>query len=123
MSQRDQYLKALHTLANAGFRKVDVATCKSSYDTMVRLKNVVKPRNDEDHEVINAPRLLLAHAPRCFEKAGDCEQAYKVFVAEGGGREARCRHEEKGPADAVRVERFVVQGQGEVLTRLAPRRQ
>jgi hypothetical protein len=82
MSQRDQYLKALHTLANAGFRKVDVATCKSSYDTMVRLKNVVKPRNDEDHEVINAPRLLLAHAPRCFEKAGDCEQAYKVFVAE-----------------------------------------
>lgn len=82
MSQRDQYLKALNTLANAGTRTVDAATCKSSYDTMVRLRNVVKPRDQDDFEVINASRLMLAHAPACFAQAGDCNTAYKVFVAE-----------------------------------------
>ncbi len=82
MSERDQYLKALNTLANAGTRTVDAATCKSSYDTMVRLKNKVKPRNEDDFEVINASRLMLAHAPACLAKAGDCDGAYKVFLAE-----------------------------------------
>lgn len=82
MSQRDQYLKALNTMANSGVRKVDSATCKSSYETMKRLKDVVKPRDENDHQVIDAERLMLPHATRCFENAGDCDTAWKVFLAE-----------------------------------------
>jgi hypothetical protein len=82
MSERDQLLKAVHTLANSTFKKVDLATCKSSYDTWTRLKNKVKPRDENDSEVVNAWRLVTADGPRCFEKAGDCQTAYKVLDAE-----------------------------------------
>jgi hypothetical protein len=49
---------------------------------MKRLKGVVKPRDENDHDVIDAERLILPHATTCFEKAGDCDYAFKVFVAE-----------------------------------------
>jgi hypothetical protein len=82
MSPRDQFLKALNTLANSGYKKVDLATCKSSYETLVKLRPVVKPRDENDDQIVSAWRLIFGHAPRCFEKAGDCETAYKVFAAE-----------------------------------------
>jgi hypothetical protein len=82
MSQRDQLLKALHTLAYSSYKKVDLATCKSSYDTATRLKSVVKPRDENDSEVVNAARMLSVHGPQCFERAGDCATAYKLSVVE-----------------------------------------
>ena len=32
--------------------------------------------------MIDAERLILPHATRCFENAGDCAGAWKVFLAE-----------------------------------------
>jgi hypothetical protein len=82
MSERDQLLKSVHTLANSSFKKVDLATCKSSYDTYTKLKTKVKPRDENDQEIVNAWRIVLADAPRCLAKAGDCDAAYQTFVAE-----------------------------------------
>jgi len=82
MSQRDQLLKAVHTLAYSSYKKVDLATCKSSYDTVKKLVPVVKPRDENDSEVVNAGRLVTVYGPQCFERAGDCATAYKLHVAE-----------------------------------------
>ncbi len=82
LSERDQFLKALRQISQSSFVKTDLATCRSAYDTVVRLRDTVKPRGEDDSQVVNAQRLITADAPRCFGKAGDCESAYKTFVAE-----------------------------------------
>ncbi len=82
MSERDQFLKALRQISQSSFVKTDLATCKNAYETVTRLRAKVTPRGEEDAEVVNAQRLITADAPRCFGKAGDCESAFKAFVAE-----------------------------------------
>ncbi|HEX6764351.1 MAG TPA: hypothetical protein VF103_02710, partial [Polyangiaceae bacterium] len=82
MSQRDQLLKAMNTLSYSSYKKVDVPTCRSAYDTVKRLMPLVKPRDENDSDVINVGRLVTNYGPQCFEYAGDCDTAFQLHVAE-----------------------------------------
>jgi hypothetical protein len=81
MSQRDQLLKALTDLQQGAFiTKKDTAFCQKAYDTAKRLSTVVKPKDDDDTRLKDLDRTLYHQGASCMAKAGDCANAWKVFV-------------------------------------------
>lgn len=84
MSPRDQLLAATHVLQfGGGIEKKTAAECKEAYETVKKLVPVVKPNDSFDVQVTQAGQALKFMAPMCFVRAGDCDGAYKVYVAEG----------------------------------------
>lgn len=80
MSPRDEFLKARMTLQEGAWTKtLDVATCTNAYKTIMRLKDTVKPKDDDDALVKDPLMFMLSAAPNCLAKAGDCEAAFKAY--------------------------------------------
>lgn len=79
MAPRDALLKGFMDLALGSSSKRTVEQCETSYQMVKKNKDVVKPNDDDDHQVITASRDLYAIAPKCFAKAGDCDRAWVVF--------------------------------------------
>jgi hypothetical protein len=80
MSPRDQLLQGYMQLSmGSSMKRMTSAECMEAYEKVRRNRDVVKPRDDEDHQVISASRDLYAVAPGCFARAGDCKQARRVF--------------------------------------------
>ena len=65
----------------ANLTKKKPEECEASYQKVKKNKGL-KPKDDEDQQVIQAVQNLYATAPGCFAKAGDCERAWKVFQDE-----------------------------------------
>lgn len=88
MSPRDQVQKATMDLQAGAFTsKKTSAQCQAAYDTIKRVAPTIKPRDDDDAEQIkNQMKGLVASAPRCFARAGDCASAIKVLKAEMPGQ-------------------------------------
>ena len=81
MSDRDQFLKARMTLTEGAWQgKKDVATCQAAYQTIMRLRTTVKPKDDEDSLVKDPLMFLLTAAPTCLARAGDCDASYKAYA-------------------------------------------
>ncbi len=81
MSPRDQLIQSLMTLQKGAFMgQLPVAECKSAYQTAHKLMSSVKPKDDEDMQVANAPKSLYHVAANCFARAGDCAAAQKAFT-------------------------------------------
>lgn len=81
MTPRDELLQGFMALNMSSIKKMTVADCDDAYNKVNKHKKTVKPKDDEDHQVIQASRDLYAIAPNCFARAGDCKKARAVFDA------------------------------------------
>jgi hypothetical protein len=80
MSARDQVLKGLQDLTQGAFLgKKSTEFCMSAYNAVRTLAPKVKPKDEDDKQIIDYQRNLFATAPQCLAQAGDCEKAWKVF--------------------------------------------
>jgi len=82
MSPRDELLKNMNTLSSgANLKKLTVAECTAAYDSVRKLKDKVKPKDEDDRAITSIPGILPTFAANCFAKAGDCKQARVAFDA------------------------------------------
>jgi hypothetical protein len=80
MSDRDALLQSLMELQRGAYMvKKDVRFCDSHYDRVKRLRTRVKPKDDDDMQIVNLDRGLMSTAPVCYQRAGDCKKAWAVF--------------------------------------------
>jgi hypothetical protein len=80
MGDRDAVLQALMELQKGAFTtKKDVKFCDAHYGTIKRLRNKVKPKDDDDRQIIDLDRGLMTMAPLCYQRAGDCKTAFTVY--------------------------------------------
>ena len=83
MSDRDTLLKALTELQKGAYQtRESVQFCTDAYSTVKKLLPKVKPKNEDDSRVIQAPDVLYSMVPACYQRAGDCNKAYKAFKDE-----------------------------------------
>lgn len=81
MSPRDAVLTALMQLSQGAWQsKQTVDVCRKHYETVKKLKGQVKPKDDEDMQIINIDASLYHTAAVCIARAGDCKQAYDVWL-------------------------------------------
>ena len=82
LNPRDELIQGFMELSmGANLTKKKPEECEASYQKVKKNKGL-KPKDDEDQQVIQAVQNLYATAPGCFAKAGDCERAWKVFQDE-----------------------------------------
>ena len=82
LDPRDAYMRAMLTLNRAYQGKMDLAECQRAYETLVRVKDLVKPRDayDTQFEPASVRATLFSTTPRCFEAAGDCDAAFEIYA-------------------------------------------
>jgi hypothetical protein len=81
MSDRDALVKALQELTQGAYMtKKDVAFCRNAYNTAKKLLKTVKPKDDDDMQIVSAPKSLYHQAATCAARAGDCNAAYQMFA-------------------------------------------
>ncbi len=82
MTPRDELLKAMMTLSLGGYsKKLTVAECSAAYGVVVKHRDKVKPRDEDDHAITSIEHNLGPWATSCFARAGDCKQARSVYDA------------------------------------------
>ncbi len=82
--ERDQYLRAIATLnaGGLGVQTKSLADCQSAFDTFMKLRSSVKPKDASDNQVPAKPLDVVGMpGPNCFAKAGDCAAAFKAYKA------------------------------------------
>jgi pentatricopeptide repeat protein len=80
MQPRDQMLRALADLNSGAYMtKKDEKFCLDAYKTVRKLHPSVKPRDDDDTQIRDAPKVVYNTAANCLARAGKCESAWKVF--------------------------------------------
>jgi hypothetical protein len=80
MSDRDQLLQTLSKLQNAAYMThKDVAFCDEQWAKAKKLIPKVKPKDNDDSQIINVEYSLYSMVPLCYERAGDCKKAYASF--------------------------------------------
>jgi hypothetical protein len=80
MTARDKVLKGLKDLSDGAFLgKKSTEFCMSAYNTVRTHAPTVKPKDDDDRQIIDYQRNLFATAPQCLAKVGDCKNSWKVF--------------------------------------------
>jgi hypothetical protein len=80
MSERDQLLQALNKLQNAAFvGREDVKFCDDTFAKVKKLAPKVKPKDEDDSQIINLDMSLYSMVPLCYQRAGDCKKAYTAF--------------------------------------------
>jgi hypothetical protein len=80
MSERDQLLQALQKLMTAAFTThEDVKFCDDNWAKIKKLIPKVKPKDEDDSQIINAEASLFSMVPLCYQRAGDCKKAYTAY--------------------------------------------
>ena len=80
MTPRDELIKARMTLQEGAWTKtLDVATCTNAYKTIMRLKDTVKPKDEDDALLKDPLMFMMTAAPNCLAKAGDCKAAFTAY--------------------------------------------
>jgi len=81
MAPRDQVIKGLFDLQQGAYiTKKTSKECSAAYKSILKVKGKVKPKDEDDRQIIDLDRNLWSMTPNCFARAGDCDQAWKVFV-------------------------------------------
>ncbi|HMR05121.1 MAG TPA: hypothetical protein PKA88_05075 [Polyangiaceae bacterium] len=81
MSDRDTFLKAFQEIQQGAYMaKKTPKFCDDAYKTAKQLMKTVKPKDDDDTQVANAPKALYHMGANCAARAGDCKLAWKIFV-------------------------------------------
>lgn len=80
MTERDKLLKALQDLTQGAYiGKKSTKFCMNAYRIVRKLGPKVKPKDDDDSQIINGPKTVYNTAATCLARAGDCTNAWKVF--------------------------------------------
>lgn len=82
LAPRDAFMKAQMTLQRAYQGKMELSECTRAYETVLRVKDKVKPKDayDTQFEASSIAAVLFSSAPRCFEAAGECERAFETYT-------------------------------------------
>ena len=59
--------------------KPDLEFCETHWKKAKKLLPKVKPKNDDDHIMLNIEYGFHNSVPRCFARAGDCARAYETY--------------------------------------------
>ena len=80
MSDRDALLRALADLQLGAYAtKKSVAFCETNWRTVTRLRTKVKPKDEEDADIVHIDAQLYSSVPACFARAGDCARAWAAL--------------------------------------------
>jgi hypothetical protein len=80
MSKRDQMMQALMRLQQAAtITKKSVKFCDNIHAKIKKLAPLVKPKDDDDTRLMDLNRTLFAILPMCYQRAGNCKKAFKVY--------------------------------------------
>jgi hypothetical protein len=80
MGDRDALLSALTNLQSAAYMtRKDAGFCRKHHATVERLRDRVKPREDDDTRITHLDATLMGTVPACYQRAGDCPSAWHAF--------------------------------------------
>lgn len=76
MAPRDALLASLQALSDAAYTsRKDVAFCDEHYKKVKKLMPKVKPRDEDDTRIHQAPDAAWGTVPLCYQRAGNCKKA------------------------------------------------
>jgi hypothetical protein len=99
MSERDQLLQAHYQLDQSTRGSPDIAFCDLHWKKAKKLLPKVKPKNSDDHMMINIEYGFHNGVPRCYMRAGDCKKAYQAYK-DTMPKDTKASIEEDGPEQA-----------------------
>jgi hypothetical protein len=76
---REDLLRSMMALQTAYTARKPTEFCGEHFRVIQRHYPSVKPRSEDDHDVRNLGASLLIVAPKCFERAGDCQRAFATY--------------------------------------------
>lgn len=83
MDDRGELLRALAELQKGAYQgNIGIRACTNATRTVARLRGRVRPKDDEDSQIISLENAFPFAAAGCFARAGDCASAWKVFNEE-----------------------------------------
>jgi hypothetical protein len=81
MSERDQLLQALMWMSQNSYQgKPSASDCEANWAKIKKLLPKVKPKDDDDSQIIHAEASLFSTVPACFQRAGDCKKSYEAWL-------------------------------------------
>lgn len=81
LSDRDTMLKAIMELQKGAYQgDIGAKACNDAYATIVKLRDKVKPKDEEDTQISTAKTHSHHSAAACLGRAGDCKAALKVYM-------------------------------------------
>jgi hypothetical protein len=80
LSPYETMTKAILALQMGMNKKQTVQYCADNYALVKKHRAAVKPKDEDDSLITQLPDMMYSHFPACFAKAGDCKQAYAVFL-------------------------------------------
>ncbi|MBL8941693.1 MAG: hypothetical protein JNK45_01040 [Myxococcales bacterium] len=83
MDDRGELLRALAELQKGAYQgNIGIRACTNATRTVARLRGRVRPKDDEDWQVVGLENAFPFAAAGCLARAGDCAGAWKVFNEE-----------------------------------------
>lgn len=80
LDDRGELLRALTELQKGAHQgNIGIRACTNATKTIARLKGRVRPRNDEDFQILTIADSFGMTSANCFARAGDCAAAWKSF--------------------------------------------
>lgn len=80
MKPREAVLQALAELQKGAYMtKKPASFCTEHLATIEKHRKTVKPKDDEDHQIIDLDRNIFALGPACYGRAGDCDKAFALY--------------------------------------------
>lgn len=80
MGPREAVLQSLMELQKGAYTtKKDTKFCEKHYKRIKKLQGKVKPKDDDDHQIVNLKHGLYGTVPACFGRAGNCKRAWSAF--------------------------------------------
>lgn len=87
LDDRREMLRALNKLQEGGYQSnIGIRACTNAINTIAKLKMKVKPKDDEDYQVISVADTLPMAAASCLARAGDCKAAWGEFQEHYSGK-------------------------------------
>ncbi len=79
LDDRGELLRALATLQKGAYQgNIGIRSCSDAWNTVVRTRDRVKARDDEDTQVTTAKTHAHYMAAACLGRAGDCNRAFAI---------------------------------------------
>lgn len=80
MDDRGELLRALAELQKGAYQgNIGIRACSDAWNAVVRTRDRVKPKDDEDSQVTTAKTHGHYTAASCLGRAGDCNRAFAIY--------------------------------------------
>lgn len=80
LDDRGEMLRALTKLQEGAYTSnIGIRACTTAIKTIAKLKMKVKPKDDEDHQVLSIADTFPMSAASCLARAGDCKASWATF--------------------------------------------